>query len=44
MPGARSPQSTILVGAATRSIAHFPGTLPPLELTPRALALCEDAS
>jgi sulfofructose kinase len=44
VPGGRSPQSSILVGAGNRAIVHFPGTLPPLELSPRALARCRDAA
>jgi len=43
--GARSPQSCVLVGrGGTRAIAAFPGTLPPLDLTPRAVELCRDAA
>jgi sulfofructose kinase len=44
VPGARSPQSCILVGDDTRAICHFPGTLPPLELGERARALCRGAA
>lgn len=45
VPGARSPQSAILVGGGTRAIAAFLGTgLPPLELGPRAQELCLGAS
>jgi sugar/nucleoside kinase (ribokinase family) len=44
VPGGRSPQSTILVQGANRTIVHFPGTLPPLELTERARQLCADAA
>ncbi len=41
VPGGRSPQSAILVGAGTRAIAAFRGGgLPPLELGPRARELC----
>jgi sugar/nucleoside kinase (ribokinase family) len=43
-PGARSPQSSILVGDSGRAIVHFPGTLPQLELSPHAAALCRDAA
>ena len=42
--GARSPQSTVLVGSGGRAIVHYPGTVPPLELTPRARALCAEAA
>ena len=38
-----SPQSTILVERDARAIVHYPGTLPPLELTPRARELCREA-
>ena len=41
--GARSPQSTILVEGGRRTIVHFPGTLPPLMPTARALGICRDA-
>lgn len=44
VPGGRSPQSSILVGGDGRAIVHFPGTLPPLELSPRGLARCRDAA
>jgi sugar/nucleoside kinase (ribokinase family) len=43
VPGARSPQSSILVGDGTRAIAAYPGTLPPLSLGERARALSRDA-
>jgi sulfofructose kinase len=45
IPGARSPQSSILVGrsSGTRAIAAFPGTLPQLELDSRAVDLCRGA-
>ena len=43
-PGARSPQSTILVGAEGRAIVTSPGTLPPLGLGAEALDLCRDAA
>ncbi len=45
VPGARSPQSSILVGAASasRAIVHYPGTLPPLAPSKRALELMRDA-
>jgi sugar/nucleoside kinase (ribokinase family) len=44
--GARSPQSSILVdlGTAGRTIVHYPGTVPPLELSDRARRLCRDAA
>lgn len=38
VPGARSPQSTILVGAAGRAIVHFAGTVPPLRPDAAAFA------
>jgi sugar/nucleoside kinase (ribokinase family) len=38
VPGARSPQSSILVGEGTRAIAAYPGTLPPLAVERRSLA------
>jgi sugar/nucleoside kinase (ribokinase family) len=41
--GARSPRSTILVEHDARAIVHFPGTLPPLELSAAAHGLCERA-
>jgi sugar/nucleoside kinase (ribokinase family) len=44
VPGTRSPRSTILVCGAERSIVHFPGSLPRLELTARARELCEGAA
>jgi len=44
VPHGRSPQSSILVGRGTRSIAAYPGALPPLELSPRARNLCRDAA
>lgn len=44
VPGGRSPQSSILVADGGRAIVHFPGTLPRLELSPRALARCRDAA
>ena len=40
VPRARSPQSSILVGDGGRAIVHYPGSLPPLELTDEARALC----
>jgi sulfofructose kinase len=45
VPGARSAESAILVeaGRASRTIAAFLGTLPPLELGPRARELCREA-
>ena len=43
VPGARSPQSTILVGAGGRAIVTSPGTLPPLALGADALDLCHEA-
>jgi sugar/nucleoside kinase (ribokinase family) len=44
VPGTRSPRSTILVRGAERSIVHFPGSLPRLELTGRARELCDRAA
>jgi sulfofructose kinase len=44
VPGARSPQSCILVGDGTRAICAYPGTLPRLELGERARALCRKAA
>ena len=44
MPGARSPQSSILVGGGGRAIVHFPGTVAPLAPSARALALMRDAA
>jgi sulfofructose kinase len=46
VPGARSPQASILVtaGDASRTIAAFLGTLPPLELSERARELCRGAA
>ena len=41
--GARSPQSSILVGGDGRAIVHFRGTAP-IEPGERALELCRDAS
>jgi sulfofructose kinase len=43
VPGARSPRSTILAEGARRTIVHFPGTLPPLAPSVRALELCRKA-
>ena len=43
VPGGRSPQSTILVEGARRTIVHYPGTLPPLEVGERAVELCRAA-
>jgi sulfofructose kinase len=43
VPGTRSPRSTILVSGADRSIVHFAGSLPRLELTARARELCDGA-
>lgn len=42
VPGARSPQSSILCDtrSSSRTIIHYPGTLPPLELTDRGRELC----
>ncbi len=42
VPGARSPQSSILCDtrSSSRTIIHYPGTLPALELSPRARELC----
>jgi sulfofructose kinase len=42
-PGARSPQSVVLVSGQSRAIAAHSGTVGPLELTERALALCREA-
>jgi sulfofructose kinase len=42
--GTRSPRSTILVSGAERSIVHFPGSLPRLELSARARELCDTAA
>jgi sulfofructose kinase len=43
--GARSPQSSILVvGDGTRTIVHYPGTLPRLDLSARARDLCRAAA
>jgi sulfofructose kinase len=46
VPGARSAESAILVAAdgGGRTIVAFLGTLPPLELSARALDLCRDAA
>jgi sulfofructose kinase len=44
VPGARSPQSVILVGAGGRSISAYAGTVPPLELGERARELCAGAA
>ena len=43
--GARSPRSSILVEreAARRTIVHFPGTVPVIRLSERAMALCRTA-
>ena len=43
VPGARSPQSAILVEGANRTIVHYPGTLPPLEPSARAAELARAA-
>jgi sulfofructose kinase len=45
-PAASSPRSSILVdrGSRERTIVHYPGTVPPLELSARARALCRDAA
>ncbi len=44
--GGRSPQSSILVeeASASRAIVHYPGSLPPLELSQRAVELCREAA
>jgi sugar/nucleoside kinase (ribokinase family) len=42
--GARSPQSSILVGAGRRAIVAYRGTLPRLVLGARAKELCADAA
>lgn len=44
LPGARSPQSTILVNGPNRAIVHYPGTAVPLELPPSAVELCRGAA
>jgi sugar/nucleoside kinase (ribokinase family) len=44
VPGTRSPRSTVLVTGGDRSIVHFPGSLPGLELSARARGLCEAAA
>ena len=46
VPGARSAESAIVVeaGSASRTIAAFLGTLPPLELRARARELCRAAA
>jgi sugar/nucleoside kinase (ribokinase family) len=43
--GAQSPQSAVLVNqrSATRTVVHYPGTLPPIELGDRARELCRGA-
>jgi sulfofructose kinase len=41
--GARSPQSVVLVSGETRAIVAHPGTAGPLELSDRAMALCNEA-
>jgi sulfofructose kinase len=43
VPGARSPQSSILVGDGGRAIVHFPGSLPPLALRDETVELCRSA-
>jgi sugar/nucleoside kinase (ribokinase family) len=45
VPGARSPRSSILVdgSSAERTIVHYPGDLPPLSLSRRALDRCRTA-
>jgi sugar/nucleoside kinase (ribokinase family) len=43
VPGARSPQSTILVEGANRTIISFAGTVPQLELSAGARELCRAA-
>ena len=46
VPGGRSAQSAVLVGeeSGTRAISAFLGSLPPLELGPRARELCRSAA
>ncbi len=44
VPGGCSPQSSILVGRGTRSIAAYRGALPPFALSARAQKLCRGAS
>jgi sugar/nucleoside kinase (ribokinase family) len=43
VPGARSPQSSVLVSDGTRSIAAYPGRVPRLALSERARELCRAA-
>ena len=45
VPGARSPRSSILVDSriAARTIVHYPGTVPAVEPSPRAVELCSRA-
>lgn len=46
VPGMRSPQSSVLVERDTggRVIVHYPGTVPPVALSPHARELCRDAT
>lgn len=44
VPGRRSPESAIYVGAGTRAIAAFRGDVGPPRLSERALRLCRDAA
>jgi sulfofructose kinase len=46
VPGVSSPRSAIVVdvGSGERTIVHYPGTVPPPELSERAGALCRDAA
>jgi sulfofructose kinase len=46
VPDARSPQSSILCDtrSSSRTIIHYPGTLPALELSERARELCLNAA
>jgi sulfofructose kinase len=44
VPGRRSPESGIYVGAGTRAIAAFRGDMGPPRLSERAIRLCRDAA
>jgi sulfofructose kinase len=41
--GARSPQSSVLIGDGGRAIVHYPGSLPTLVLAGETLELCRSA-